>query len=61
MTPQLRAFYRLESRWKNAEVYDVASYLSEVSIKQDASSVPVESDSGLEQESVDEQMDPFWK
>ena len=28
MTPQLRNFYKLEKRWKDAEIFDVESYLS---------------------------------
>ena len=31
MTPQLRNFYKLERRWKDAEIYDFNSFLEEIS------------------------------
>ena len=30
MTPQLRNFYKLEKRWKDAEIYDFSPYLTEL-------------------------------
>ena len=30
MTPQLRNFYKLEKRWKDAEVYEFSSYLGKL-------------------------------
>lgn len=60
MTPQLRAFYRLESRWKNADVYDVATYLAEMSDKKSDSNLPSK-DGVDENRQQGQEDDPFWK
>jgi hypothetical protein len=50
MTPQLRNFYKLERRWKNAEVYDLVSITGNKFIN--------ESDGSLTSFRIDD--DPFW-
>lgn len=52
MTPQMRNFYKIERRWKDAEVVD----LSHVLAQRRESSTDDEKDSSL----GDDTEDPFW-
>ena len=70
MTPQLRNFYKLEKRWKDAEIYDYSSFLAELSRVKPQNIVDGEETTTLEEddwaagdvvENTEEQDDPFWK
>lgn len=59
MTPQMRNFYKLEKRWKDAEVFDLTNLLLQPPRKDTEEAEQEEKDGGSEVE-VDEE-DPFWK
>ena len=53
MTPQMRNFYKIERRWKDAEVIDLSNVLAQ---RRESSIEDMnESSSG------DDAEDPFWK
>jgi hypothetical protein len=60
MTPQMRNFYKLEKRWKDAEVLDLSEFLSQ------RSSGTVDATKGIDSTpppaagDVDSS-DPFWQ
>ena len=58
MTPQLRNFYKLEKRWKDADVFDCEAYLS--STRQEKQ-LPVVSNLESSADEADSEEDPFWK
>ena len=54
MTPQIRQFYKLEKRWKDAENVDVSSMIVVDRASRD------ESDSAEDSDQSTENSDPFW-
>lgn len=50
MTPQMRSFYKLERRWKDAEVVDLSHILSPQRENTEEMELPLVQDSE----------DPFW-
>lgn len=70
MTPQMRGFYKLEKRWKDAEVVDLAGVLSGPSRDAARDTDMLDDGYGEEQDDDDDEEDevdgkdeddPFWK
>jgi len=70
MTPQLRNFYKLEKRWKDADIYDVESFLASADRRKDLEEDGDKEDNGesfysdsddVETDRPEEDSDPFWK
>ena len=76
MTPQLRNFYKLEKRWKDADIYDVECFLASADRRKEQEGG--ENDDGedgreesgekfysdnddVERDRPEEDSDPFWK
>lgn len=60
MTPQMRNFYKLEKRWKDAEIFDLSSLLAQPKPGDLDKLSRKESNRVSDIEEVDEE-DPFWK
>jgi hypothetical protein len=70
MTPQLRNFYKLEKRWKDADIYDVESFLASANRRKEQEEDGDKEENGegfysdsddVEIDRPEEDSDPFWK
>jgi len=61
MTPQMRNFYKLEKRWKDAEMYDLSAVLSQPGQGGDGKQTGVDSTPMPDYTGEVDEEDPFWK
>eukprot|EP00596_Hydrurales_sp_CCMP1899_P010693 CAMPEP_0119042446 /NCGR_PEP_ID=MMETSP1177-20130426/15221_1 /TAXON_ID=2985 /ORGANISM="Ochromonas sp, Strain CCMP1899" /LENGTH=145 /DNA_ID=CAMNT_0007009249 /DNA_START=278 /DNA_END=715 /DNA_ORIENTATION=+ len=61
MTPQMRNFYKLEKRWKEAEIVDLSLILKDNAPKKNANDEFADDLWDSEEQKDEDAEDPFWK